>query len=184
MFKKKNQLPLTRGNYQANLAWWHENTEQLVGHLMLSTFYFLHSLHPAAQLLLYSHMISELRASIAFPHRVRVSVCRIHGTEVDVACVPWVALNRDNIGHYCPLLSMVNDQYMSCSYLNKIAAHSCYRPEWTHHWLYLRLRQEAAANGHSYASFNRCFIVFPHISNLPNILCWHLAVNRASQIPL
>lgn len=64
--KKKNQLPLTHGNYQANLAWWHKNTEQLVGHLMLSTFYFLHSLHPAAQLLLYSHMISELRASIAF----------------------------------------------------------------------------------------------------------------------
>lgn len=29
---------------------------------------------------------------------------------VDVGCVPWVTLNRDMIGHYCPLLSMVNDQ--------------------------------------------------------------------------
>lgn len=69
------QKKLTRGNYQANLARWHKNTEQLVGHLMLSTFYFLHSLHPAAQLLLYSHMIPELRASIAFSPPVCVCVC-------------------------------------------------------------------------------------------------------------
>lgn len=62
--KKKS---ITSHSWKLPAAWWHKNTEQLVGHLMLSTFYFLHSLHPAAQLLLYSHMISELRASIAFP---------------------------------------------------------------------------------------------------------------------
>lgn len=55
-------------------------------------------------------------------------VC-VTSTEVDVVCVPWVALNRDIIGHYSPLLSMVNDQYMSCSYPNKIAAHNRSHPE-------------------------------------------------------
>ncbi len=34
----------------------------------------------------------------------------MHSIEVDVVCVPRVTLNRDIIGHYCPLLSMVSDQ--------------------------------------------------------------------------
>lgn len=50
-------------------------------------------------------MTSELALPF-FSHRV----CNMHGTEVDVVCAPRVTLNRDIIGHYCPLLSMVNDQ--------------------------------------------------------------------------
>jgi len=86
-------------------------------------------------------MISQL--ALLFCHRV----CDMHGTEVDVVCVPWVTLNGDIIGHYCPLLSMVNDQYMSSSNLNKIAAHNHYHPEWTQHRLCLSQTQETTANG-------------------------------------
>lgn len=73
-----------------------------------------------------NYMISQ-PALLFFSHRV----CNMHGTGVDVVCVPWVTCNRDIIGHYCPLLSMVNDQYMSSSNLNKIAAYNHCHPEWT-----------------------------------------------------
>lgn len=40
---------------------------------------------------------------------------------VDEGCVPWVTLNRDMIGHYCPLLSLVHYQICPAN-LNEIAA--------------------------------------------------------------
>lgn len=76
----------------------------LAQYLMLSTF--ICCSLPHAQFMLYKPY--DLRVSIAF--LPTVCMCNMHATEVDVVCVPWVTLNRDIIGHYRPLLSMVNDQ--------------------------------------------------------------------------
>lgn len=82
-------------------VWWQIKSS------VFGTFIFSSLLH--SHILLYK--LDDPRAGIAsLPARV----CATHRTEVDVVCVcvcaPWVMLNRDIIGHYCPLQSMVNDQ--------------------------------------------------------------------------
>lgn len=132
--QKRNRLPCTLGNDQAHSVSWHKNStfsSVCVGCIFLSR-------HDAEFMFC---KLYELRASIAFSHRV----CNVHCTNVDVVCVPWVTLNGDIIGHYCPLLSVVNDWYMSTSNL-KIAAHNHYHPDWARHRLRLSQTQETTAN--------------------------------------
>lgn len=97
--------------------------------------------HSAKCLWLFFSPLYEPRACIAFFFFFLLCVwCAQYRSPC--GCVPWVMLNKDITGHYCPLLSMVNGQYMSSSYLNKIPANNHYHPEWTRHWLCLEDRKQ------------------------------------------
>lgn len=114
-------------------------------------------------------LISEL-ALLLFPPLSFHRVCYVHGTEVDVVCVPWVTLNRDIIGHYCPLPLMVNDQICRAVILTRSQPHNHYRPpEWTRHRLSPSQRQETTAKP---PELRNLFIALSHYYISVKLLLW------------